>query len=64
MMRYGETWRSHRRVMRQNFHPKDTTDFERKQLKSTHELLSNLVNNPRDSFAHVRLCVKVITGTN
>jgi hypothetical protein len=56
-MRYGDLWRSHRRVHHKNFRPKDTTEFEKKQLKAIHELLRRLVHNPHDLFPHVRLWV-------
>lgn len=70
-MRYGETWRSHRRAFRECiteqafnvvhimidkcFRMKDAIDIENIQLKATHHLLSNLVHGPENWTEHVRL---------
>ncbi|KAF8513234.1 cytochrome P450 [Gautieria morchelliformis] len=50
IMRYGERWRRHRRVIRQKFHPIAAAEYKPVQIKRARSLLRRLYETP-DNFA-------------
>ncbi|KZP19033.1 cytochrome P450 [Athelia psychrophila] len=56
MMEYGEEWRAHRRLFRKAFEDTEANKLHQPhQVKANHELLRNLLYNPRDWYDHLRL---------
>ncbi|KAF8652305.1 hypothetical protein AX16_004463 [Volvariella volvacea WC 439] len=54
LMKYGATWRTHRKFMHQSFNPMTVTRFKPHILKSTHTLLRNLLIKPEEFGYHIR----------
>ncbi|KAF8649224.1 hypothetical protein AX16_005932 [Volvariella volvacea WC 439] len=53
-MRYGSTWRKHRKLMHQSFRPSVVSKFNSHIMKSTHTFLRNLLAEPEDYEYHLR----------
>ncbi|KAF8064878.1 cytochrome P450 [Lyophyllum atratum] len=53
-MPYGDSWRQHRRLMHQSFHPTAALRFHPHELKATHGLLRRLLDEPDDLLGHLR----------
>ncbi|KAJ7882316.1 cytochrome P450, partial [Mycena leptocephala] len=51
LMKYGDTWRTNRRLLRQGFTP---GIYQHLELTATHTLLGRLLDNPDAFYAHLR----------
>ncbi|EPQ51619.1 cytochrome P450 [Gloeophyllum trabeum ATCC 11539] len=54
MMRYGETWRKHRRMFESQFKPSSTRAYWPIMATQTHMLLRRLLDSPDDLDEHLR----------
>ncbi|KAJ7101265.1 cytochrome P450 [Mycena belliarum] len=52
MMRYGDSWRAHRRLFNEGFTAKVSEKYRPKQLAATHGLLRRLLQTPDDFLGH------------
>ncbi|KAF8656961.1 hypothetical protein AX16_002316 [Volvariella volvacea WC 439] len=53
-MKYGPSWRDHRKIVTQSFRPSVVTRFAPHVLKSTHTFLRSILAEPDDYRYHVR----------
>ncbi|KAJ7164332.1 cytochrome P450 [Mycena filopes] len=53
LMRYGDEWRTHRRLFGQAFTPKACINYRPKQLSAAHELLRRCLRQPEDFRDHL-----------
>ncbi|KAF8661202.1 hypothetical protein AX16_001482 [Volvariella volvacea WC 439] len=54
LLKYGSTWRKHRKFIHQSFNPTAVTKFRPHVTKSVHGLLRNLLSKPDDFEHHAR----------
>ncbi|KAJ6598178.1 cytochrome P450 [Mycena vulgaris] len=54
LMRYGEEWRTHRRLFNQTLHAKAVEKYQPQELSATRVLLQNLLRTPDEFSAHFR----------
>ncbi|KAJ7823206.1 cytochrome P450 [Mycena olivaceomarginata] len=54
MMKYGEEWRTHRRLFNGAFNVKASRKYEPVELVRTHALLARLLHAPEDFMHHLR----------
>ncbi|EKM55856.1 uncharacterized protein PHACADRAFT_256765 [Phanerochaete carnosa HHB-10118-sp] len=53
-MRYGDTWRCHRRLFHQYFHPAAVHAYRSKSAEEVKKLLPRLLSEPDDFMKHIR----------
>ncbi|KAJ7723504.1 cytochrome P450 [Mycena maculata] len=54
MMKYGDEWRTHRRLFKQGFTPKASLKYRPKQLTATHRVLRLILHRPDAFMDHFR----------
>ncbi|KAJ7138644.1 cytochrome P450 [Mycena filopes] len=54
LMKYGPQWRTHRRLLGQNFNSRDAQKFRPIELTATRALLRRLLSNPTDYRRQIR----------
>ncbi|KAJ6579947.1 cytochrome P450 [Mycena vulgaris] len=54
MMKYGDEWRTHRRLFSQEFNVTNSKSFRPKELVATHELLRQLLRTPEGFREHLK----------
>ncbi|KAJ6523882.1 cytochrome P450 [Mycena vulgaris] len=54
MMKYGDEWRTHRRLFSQEFNATNSKRFRPKELVATHELLRQLLRTPEGFREHLK----------
>ncbi|KAJ7146878.1 cytochrome P450 [Mycena epipterygia] len=54
LMKYGDKWRSHRRLFSQGFNVTNSQNFHAKELAATHGLLRRLIHTPEAFRDHLR----------
>ncbi|KAF8524547.1 cytochrome P450 [Hysterangium stoloniferum] len=54
MMRYGDRWRRHRKLLQQNFSPAAIKEYQPLQMTHARDLLTRLRETPHDFFKHTR----------
>ncbi|KAF9531183.1 cytochrome P450 [Crepidotus variabilis] len=64
---YGETWRQHRRVCQQYFHPEAAMQYYPIQLERTRQFLNSMLQTPEKAFDHskqlsVSITLKMMYG--
>ncbi|KAF8187616.1 cytochrome P450 [Mycena galopus ATCC 62051] len=52
MMKYGDTWRTHRRLFNQGFTAQASLKYRPKQLRATRKLLGYILSNPERFMDH------------
>ncbi|EIW84513.1 cytochrome P450 [Coniophora puteana RWD-64-598 SS2] len=52
-IRYGDTWRFHRRLYHQVFHQEAATVYRPMQTRKAHELMVNLLSHPSEFHEHM-----------
>ncbi|KAJ3537685.1 hypothetical protein NMY22_g5493 [Coprinellus aureogranulatus] len=60
-MKYGESWREHRKMFQQHFHPLDTESHQPKEQEWMYKLLKKLHDSPAKFAQHIRHVVGAIT---
>jgi hypothetical protein len=55
--RYGNKWRTARRIFHHFFNSNTTVQYQPRQIKSVHELLYRISHAADDYRDHIRLCV-------
>ncbi|KAJ7251381.1 cytochrome P450 [Mycena rebaudengoi] len=53
-MRYGDTWREHRRLFHSAFHSIASRRFRPQQVNASHGLLRRLLENPNEVMNHIK----------
>ncbi|KAJ7279712.1 cytochrome P450 [Mycena rebaudengoi] len=54
LMKYGDEWRTHRRLFNQAFNVKASRKYEPQELAGTHALLTRLLSSPEGFIDHFR----------
>ncbi|KAF7366049.1 Cytochrome P450 [Mycena venus] len=54
LMKYGDEWRTHRRLINGGFNAKAAQKYEPTELVATHGVLARLLHAPEDFMAHFR----------
>lgn len=57
LQRYGPFWRDTRRVLQRQMHPQIVHRYRPIEMKSTHELLQNLLATPENFLEHIKRSV-------
>ncbi|TCD66268.1 hypothetical protein EIP91_001597 [Steccherinum ochraceum] len=60
LMPYSSTWRAHRRLFHQEFHPTDIDKYKATQLKQARNFLGWVSKSPAQSYLHTRRFVTAI----
>ncbi len=55
LMRYGDSWRQHRKLCQQNFHPNAAKRYHPVQLDRVHGFLRSMLHEPEKVFDHIAL---------
>ena len=63
IMRYGNLWRSCRRLFHNFLSAKAVVNFDDYQYKSAHRFLARVVDSPEDFLDHVKLYVLTKIGS-
>ncbi len=53
-LRYGPTWRGHRRIFQQFFKPEVALNYRPMQTKKVHDFLRGLLTTPENFAEHYR----------
>ena len=53
VLRYGQEWRTHRRVFHQELLPNVVVQYQPLQRRVTHQLLHDLLETPQELFQHI-----------